>query len=141
MNKRHEVCFLIIALVGGCGFGFMVSPLLSRIAPLFSVSFCAVLFVCITLWLLHNIQKEVRIRDQEREAVEKHRRKKQSIILRNHPLLESPEDTHGIRNMDELGYYYDRHEDDAADLDWDKTDAMFSVAINTFSGDLHGLQR
>lgn len=120
MNNKHSICFLVIALVGGCGVGFWLSPYLSRIAPLFSASFCAIIFVCFTLWLLHDIQKEVGVRDQEREAVEKHRRRKQSAILRSHPLLESPEDTHGIRSMDELGYYFERHEDDAAGLDYDK---------------------
>ncbi len=120
MNNKHSICFLVIALVGGCGVGFWLSPYLSRIAPLFSASFCAILFVCFTLWILHDIKKQIRIRDQERETVEKHRRRKQSSILSRHPLLEDPQDGHGIRNMTELGYFFDRYEDEVADMDWDK---------------------
>lgn len=121
MNSRHEICFLAIAFLGGTGFGNMISPYLSRIAPLFSSSFCAVVFVCFTLWLLHDIQKEIKARDAERAAVEKHKRHKQSVILKNHPLLESSDDPHGIQNMDQLGYYFDRHEDDVAGMDWDSS--------------------
>lgn len=120
MNRRHEIGLLIVALAGGLGFGFTVSPLLCRISPLFSVAFCAVLFVCFSFWLLHDIQKEMLIRDQERADVEKHRRKKQSVILRSHPLLESSKDEYGIRNMDDLDRYFDQYVDEVSEMDWDK---------------------
>ena len=60
------------------------------------------------------------IRDQERADVEKHRRKKQSVILRSHPLLESSKDEYGIRNMDDLDRYFDQYVDEVSEMDWDK---------------------
>ncbi len=120
MNKRNEICFLVVALLGGAGFGYMLSPVLRRISPAFSSVFCAVVFFGFVMWLLQDIQKELRIRDEERAAVLKHERKKQSVILSRHPLLESPEDPRGIRSMDELGYYFNEHEDDVSGMDYDR---------------------
>ncbi len=121
MNKRHEICFLVVALLGGAGFGNMLSRVLRRISPVFSSGFCAVVFFGFVMWLLQDIQKELRIRDEERAAVLKHERKKQSVILSRHPLLESQEDPHGIRSMDELDRYFDQHQDDVAGMDYDET--------------------
>ena len=120
MNKRHEICFMIIAFAGGAGFGYMISPLLSRVAPLFSSSFCSVVFVAFTFWLLHDIQSQIKVRDQERADILKQRRRKQSVVLSRHPLYESPEDTFGIKNMDQLDYYFDRNWEDVDQLDYDK---------------------
>ena len=114
--------FFIIALCGGHGFATILTKILRALLSDSFITFggLAAIFYFLCLWFYEDIKKEYKVRDDERSAVEKHRRHKQSVILRNHPLLESPDDTHGIQSMDQLDYYFDRNREDVDQLDYDK---------------------
>lgn len=122
MKRSHQTIFAIFAIVGAFGFAELIDRIFKYYhhQSLISASTLGVLFLVGEFWLLHEILQEAQIPDKERAIVERHRRKKESVILRNHPLLESPEDTHGIQNMDELDRYFDRYEDEVSEMDWDK---------------------
>ncbi len=122
MKRSHQTIFAIFSIVGAFGFAELIDRIFKYYhhQSLISASTLGVLFLVGEFWLLHEILQEAQIPDKERAIVERHRRKKESVILRNHPLLESPEDTHGIQNMDELDRYFDRYEDEVSEMDWDK---------------------
>ena len=122
MTKSHAAAFFAIAIFGGQGFSSVMHRLMVFLfsKDLLRFSAWAVFFYLLCIWFYEEFQRQYKIRDEERAAVLKHERKKQSVILSRHPLLESPEDPHGIRSMDELGYYFNEHEDDVAGMDYDR---------------------
>lgn len=121
MTKRHVVLFFIVAAFGGYGCSSVMSRLLSAILPWNPIAygFWAPAFFLLCIWFYEDVKKEIRIRDQERQAIVDHDLKKRSVILSKHP-LHDPERDVMISSTKQLEWYYEEHLDDVADMDWDK---------------------
>ena len=122
MNGKQSGWFFVIIIFGCFGFRSICYRIFSGFLPShFPYDVLMFVFFCFGAWYWSDLQKEIKRYAAERTAVEKHNRRKQSVILKNHPLFESKEDLSGISSMDELGYFFDRHEDEVADMDWDSS--------------------
>lgn len=123
MRKIHVYLFFLISLSGGYGFSFLMDKLFTRLLSFYPLGhgFWGSVFFLLCLWLYEDIQKQYKIRDEERAIVLNHKRKKKSVILKNHPLFTSSDDRFPIDGMDDLDRYFLSHEDEVVDMDWDET--------------------
>lgn len=119
MKGKTTDLFFVIAIFAGFGFRSVFQYIFSSVLPGFPFYIFMVAGFGFCAWFWSVLQKEIKIRDEERDAVLKHERRKQSLILKNHPLYESSRDEHGIQSMDQLGYYFNSHEEDVAGMDYD----------------------
>lgn len=122
MTKKETVAFFIIALCGGYGFAIVMTRVFHNLLSDSPIAFggLSAIFYFLALWFYEDIRKQYKIRDEERAAVLKQDRRKKSLVLSRHPLLESPSDTHGIKSMHDLDLFFEINWEDADKLDYDQ---------------------
>ena len=72
-----------------------------------------IVFLALPWWLLYEVVKSIKheqaVDGLLRNQVEQNRREEQDVILRHYPLLQSPDDSTGIRSRKELDQYFESH--------------------------------
>lgn len=115
VKPKFSFSSVIVVVFGIIGVYCVMNHFIPRIGA-FVIIPC-VLYIYAFFRYGETIQEEYSIRDIERRAVLKHARKKQDVILKNHPLPD-PDSPYSYHSMDELDHFFQKHEGEVANMDW-----------------------